>query len=324
MSPLVSICLPNLNKISFLRERLQSISSQTYQNWECIVCDGQSDDGSFELLKNWADSDSRISLFSLPRIGIYPSWNACIEKTKGDYVYIATSDDSMSEDCLEILVKAMEANPKADWCHFPVKVIDQNGNTLGSPLSSAPASHYYGDWMTKLHLRSGKKEAERMCCLGSIYLSVTGLFFRNSSDLRFPKQYEEIGDFFYYLSTVQNKNVLYMPEPLATWRMYGNQATRPTSLRLKKQLRYLKEFIGNKEESKRPEFIQLFEFRQYSCHKQIIRIKWGKLGQLVYMLTHRYGRKELGLILKSSENPEQLIAQSLIDRNDIVEIPPLS
>jgi len=47
--PLVSVCLPNFNTRSFLQERIQTIFDQTYDNWEMIVSDNFSDDGSWEL-----------------------------------------------------------------------------------------------------------------------------------------------------------------------------------------------------------------------------------------------------------------------------------
>lgn len=55
--PLVSILLPNLNTRPFLEERMATILNQTYTNWELIIADSYSDDGSWEYLKEFVDKE---------------------------------------------------------------------------------------------------------------------------------------------------------------------------------------------------------------------------------------------------------------------------
>ena len=69
--PLVSVCLPNFNTRSFLQERIETIFDQTYDNWEMIVSDNFSDDGSWELFEELAQKDQRIAIAQAPREGMY-------------------------------------------------------------------------------------------------------------------------------------------------------------------------------------------------------------------------------------------------------------
>ena len=106
-SPLVSICLPTLNARRFLEPRMDSILAQTLTDWELIVCDSFSDDGTWEYLQQFKD-DARVRLYQVPREGMYAGWNECLRRCRGEYVYIATADDTMVPECLERMVAALE------------------------------------------------------------------------------------------------------------------------------------------------------------------------------------------------------------------------
>src|SRR5438132_5350203 len=96
MNPLISICMPHLNSQPFTEERMQTILNQTIRDWELIVVDSDSNDGSREILENCASSDPRIRLIQGPRDGIYTNLNRALKLSKGEYVYIAMSDDTMT------------------------------------------------------------------------------------------------------------------------------------------------------------------------------------------------------------------------------------
>ena len=94
--PMVSILLPNLNNREYLPARFHSILNQTLTDWELIVIDGYSDDGAWGLIQECAKSESRMIVTQSPRKGIYAGINECLSRASGEYVYIATSDDTMA------------------------------------------------------------------------------------------------------------------------------------------------------------------------------------------------------------------------------------
>ena len=107
MNPTVSICLPTLNAQRFLEVRMATILAQTLTDWELIVCDSFSDDGTWEYFQQFKD-DSRIRLYQVPKEGLYAGWNECLRRCRGEYIYIATADDTMVPECLEKMVGALE------------------------------------------------------------------------------------------------------------------------------------------------------------------------------------------------------------------------
>jgi glycosyltransferase involved in cell wall biosynthesis len=107
LGPLVSICLPTLNARRFLEPRMASILSQTLTDWELIVCDSFSDDGTWEYLQQFKD-DPRVRLYQVSKEGLYAGWNECLRRCRGEYVYMATADDTCEASLLEKMVGALE------------------------------------------------------------------------------------------------------------------------------------------------------------------------------------------------------------------------
>lgn len=92
---------------------MASIMAQTLTDWELIVCDSYSDDGTWEYIGRYAD-DPRVRMHRVPRAGLYAGWNECLRRATGDFIYIATADDTMSPDCLEKLSGALENAKRID------------------------------------------------------------------------------------------------------------------------------------------------------------------------------------------------------------------
>lgn len=122
-TPLVSICLPCLNATPFLKERMDTLVSQTLTDWEMIVCDSYSDDGSWELFQEYKN-DERIKLYQVPRKGSYAGWNECLKRASGEYVYIATADDTCKPELLEKMVGALEGVQRSAFSIQRSEVMD--------------------------------------------------------------------------------------------------------------------------------------------------------------------------------------------------------
>src|SRR5688572_25709343 len=101
MKPKISICMPNLNNRQFLPARLESIREQSCAEWELVVVDAYSSDGSWDYLLEKSRNEPRMRLYQIPPSGIYAGLNDCIRRGQGEYIYVATSDDVMAPDCLE-------------------------------------------------------------------------------------------------------------------------------------------------------------------------------------------------------------------------------
>ncbi|SIR10417.1 glycosyltransferase family 2 protein [Pontibacter lucknowensis] len=107
---LVSIIIPVYNRIDLLEETLTSIESQTYLQWECILVDDHSTDGSFEFLENYTQNDKRYKLYKRPKDlvkGAPSCRNFGFSKSSGQYIQWFDSDDIMHPEMLEKKVSAL-------------------------------------------------------------------------------------------------------------------------------------------------------------------------------------------------------------------------
>lgn len=104
MIPTVSILIPNFNKAPFLRETLNSVLSQTYTNWECIIVDDHSTDNSWEILEEYTQIDRRIKIYRRPenqKRGGNAARNYAFLKSSGSFVNWFDSDDIMDQYMIE-------------------------------------------------------------------------------------------------------------------------------------------------------------------------------------------------------------------------------
>ena len=96
--PIVSIIIPTYNRASFIGETLDSISSQNFRKWECLVIDDGSTDYTEELLTFYLEKDSRLSYYKRPRSrpkGANACRNYGFELSKGNFINWFDSDDVM-------------------------------------------------------------------------------------------------------------------------------------------------------------------------------------------------------------------------------------
>lgn len=135
---LVSIIMPMYNSAKFVAESIESVISQTYKNWELIIVDDGSTDGSLEIVNNYAYRDKRIKLINNPtHIGM-PSAprNFGIHHAKGDYIAFLDSDDIWLKTKLEQQIKLFNNNNTVA-VFSDYEKIDENGNR-NSRIVKAP------------------------------------------------------------------------------------------------------------------------------------------------------------------------------------------
>jgi glycosyltransferase involved in cell wall biosynthesis len=229
--PKVSICVPNLNTRPYLPERFETIFNQAFQDWELIVCDSYSDDGAWEYIQELAAREPRMRISQTPRKGIYAGFNDSIKLARGEYIYIATSDDTMMPDCLKKMVAALETNPDCGLCQCELEIIDEKGQPYPPDLQwkNYTLGFYDQNLVSKKNKRLAPHDGVVHPALFTIYTSITQLLIRRKVFDRigfFDKQWGSMGDFEWDMRAGLVENCIYIPEKLATWRLHANQATQ--------------------------------------------------------------------------------------------------
>ncbi|TKB98622.1 glycosyltransferase family 2 protein [Pedobacter cryophilus] len=136
--PLVSICLPVYNAIEFIEETINCFINQTYKNWELIVQDDCSKDGTWELLLEKYEFHDKIRLYqNSQNFGIGKNWNEVYEKVKGEFVVIFNADDLVVNDFLERSVSYFQVHEGIDMVINSYERTDDEKNAdLGTIFKS--------------------------------------------------------------------------------------------------------------------------------------------------------------------------------------------
>jgi glycosyltransferase involved in cell wall biosynthesis len=110
MDPLVSIIIPTYNRAHLISETLDSVLAQTYTNWECIVVDDGSDDGTDEVISRYTTKDKRFQYWLRPQSrlkGASVCRNIGFEKSIGSYIQYLDSDDLISTGKIQAQINSL-------------------------------------------------------------------------------------------------------------------------------------------------------------------------------------------------------------------------
>jgi len=130
--PKVSIVTPSYNHARFLPDRVNSILGQTFQDFEWIIIDDCSTDGSQYVLRKLVGDDPRVTLlFHSQNMGMAATTREAIALSSGDYIYRAESDDACDVRFLERMVQVLDAHPQVGFAYCRGLHMDEDGNLWG-------------------------------------------------------------------------------------------------------------------------------------------------------------------------------------------------
>lgn len=116
--PSVSVIIPNYNHAPFLKERIESVLAQTYQNFELIILDDCSTDNSVDIINRYQNHEkvSKIVINTVNSGTTFKQWAKGIELAKNDWIWIAESDDWCEPTLLEVLVAGITPATSIAFC----------------------------------------------------------------------------------------------------------------------------------------------------------------------------------------------------------------
>jgi glycosyltransferase involved in cell wall biosynthesis len=129
--PRVSIGLPVFNGEKFLEEAIDSILAQTYEDFELVISDNASTDGTEEIYRACADQDPRIRYVrNETNLGAAKNYNQVVALARGEYFKWAAADDLVAPQLLERCVDVLDRDPSVVSCYARQKTIDEHGTVL--------------------------------------------------------------------------------------------------------------------------------------------------------------------------------------------------
>jgi glycosyltransferase involved in cell wall biosynthesis len=131
-SPQVSVLIPTYKYARYLPQAIDSVLNQSFEDFELLISDDDSKDGSAEIIQAYAAKDRRIR-FALqsPNLGMVRNWNWCLEQARGAYVKFLFGDDFlMRPDAIRKLFEMMETRPDITLAASARTVVDENSRPI--------------------------------------------------------------------------------------------------------------------------------------------------------------------------------------------------
>jgi len=215
--PAVSVLMPCYNAAATITEALESLSNQTFSEFEIIAVDDGSTDNTLAILQTWAARDTRLRVLSRPHEGIITALNAGLEACRARYVARMDADDICHPKRLERQVAILDAHPEVALVSCLVEGFPKEDLREGFRI--------YIDWQNSL---VGDEDIRREMFVESP-LAHPSVTFRKTL-VEALGGYQEHGwaeDYDLWLRLyLQGARFAKIPEVLVSWREYPERLTR--------------------------------------------------------------------------------------------------
>ncbi|BDQ38457.1 hypothetical protein SYK_28170 [Pseudodesulfovibrio nedwellii] len=230
IAPVVSIIVPNYNKKDYLVERLDSVFNQSYKDFEVILLDDCSTDGSGEILEQYSNRSNVSFIQNVRNKGVFAQWAKGIELAKGEFIWIAEADDSCSVDFLKKLIPAF-IDEGVRISYSESLAIDANSDYLFQYKNMEYLKELsHTKWNTS-YVVDAKQEVECSLAYRNTIPNVSAVVFRKfdcSVWFEVAKDMKLAGDWVFYLYAMMNGSVSYVKEPLNHHRRHDDTCTAST------------------------------------------------------------------------------------------------
>ena len=223
MSPTVSVIIPNYNHAPYLKERIDSVLNQTYQDFEVIILDDCSPDNSVEVIEQYRSNPhvSHILINEQNTRNTFIQWERGISMAKGRYIWIAESDDVAELQLLETLIGQLEQHPDASvaFCHS--RLIDADGALLSEQNTKNPAQP------GQITIDGSCTFLRHLLIFNYIYNASMAVFRRDVYDRANPdyKQFRYCGDWHFWASVCAAGRVIEVYDMLSRFRQHQRKVT---------------------------------------------------------------------------------------------------
>ncbi len=214
----VSILLPAYNRDRYMAAAIESVLSQTYQNWELLIADNCSQDKTFAIASKYANRDKRILCWkNETNIGPVRNYNKCIERASGEYIELFGADDIFEPTCLQKLVQALDENPSVVLVTAAKRHIDEKGQLI---REDRPHS---GSQLIP------SEEAIRSNIVPLTNWIISPVMYRSKyKNSGFDLSLGNFGDLEYWTQILVHGNLFYIDEILFNYRIHAGSETTHT------------------------------------------------------------------------------------------------
>ncbi len=228
--PKVTVVIPNYNHEAYIEQRVESVLSQTYKNFELFILDDCSTDNSLALIEQYRSHPKvREILINTKNSGsLFKQWSKAISMASGEYLWIAESDDMAHNNFLKTTVDVISKFPKSGLVFTDSYIIDSDGKL--SQRASEKNKHLSAIGNASINRFPAMHNVFEYFISNIIIWNASAVLFRteiiktiNTSVL---STFNNAGDLYTYLNIALKKDILYINEPLNYFRQHDQNTTQ--------------------------------------------------------------------------------------------------
>jgi len=229
----VSVVIPNYNHARYLAQRIDSVLNQSFQDFEILLLDDCSPDNSREILTAYAARDSRIQLvFNEQNSGsTFKQWNKGIALAKGEYVWLAESDDYADPDFLATLVSRLDADADVGLAYCDSFSVDENGAPMPMPIWEPFLAELDDTLWKQDFTRPGLELVLRFMSYRNLIPNASAVLLRRSTLMQVgpaDESYRVLGDWLFWARILAVSKVAFVARPLNYFRTHRNNVRSKT------------------------------------------------------------------------------------------------
>lgn len=242
MRPKVSIIVPNYNHCKFLEQRLRSIFSQTFQDFEVILLDDFSSDNSIEIIKHYKNHKkvTHTILNNQNSGSPFKQWGRGIAVARGQWIWIAESDDFCSPKFLSEILKEIRKNKEIGLAYCASAVVNENGMVINKKIIPKMVPTVWDNNFKT----SGASFIKDLLVIQNVIPNASGVVFSRSLvsniDWKSIESMSFCGDWMFYMQLLENTEIVYLNETLNFFRSHS-KVTRVHDTMGKKRKRIVEE-----------------------------------------------------------------------------------
>ncbi len=223
---MVSVILPNYNHSAYLKERIDSILAQTYRDFEIIILDDKSTDNSIEIIEGYRDNEkvSHIVYNETNSGSTFKQWDKGFALAKGEYVWIAESDDYADPTFMERCIEQLNAYPDVVFCYCDSNLVDERGEKISHPIEGLIDPDYGKDMI----LSEGKEFIKASLSIMNKVYNASMVIFRKEYIKRINPTYKIFrysGDWLFWVEMAAQGRVVRVTKKLNYFRQHSNKVS---------------------------------------------------------------------------------------------------
>jgi len=212
-SPLVSVCIPLYNGGPYIREAIESVLAQTLTDWELVITDDGSTDGSAEIIASYSDPRIRY-LLNPQRLGAEGNWNRCVKEGRGIYRKLLCHDDRLHSECLarQTAVFEQSGNESVSLVTAARRIVSPEGKPILTRR-----------WKRRDQTINGRKGIRQIARSGTNLIGEPGAVLFRESDWNalagFSARYPYVIDLDFWFQLLGRGDCFYLADPLCDFRV---------------------------------------------------------------------------------------------------------